>query len=92
MMIGAYIRKLAKRTRIFGDRLFHEQDVLARGQGWTIGNGRSGLSRTYRDPRFDRLRACPACGGRGKIPDRKRCRRCGGSGRIDLGANLAVRR
>jgi DnaJ-class molecular chaperone len=43
-----------------------------------------GLSRTYRDPRFDQLQGCPDCCGAGELEDDQLCARCGGSGRIRL--------
>lgn len=43
------------RFRQLTDRLFRHQDVLARQHGWTIESRHGGLSRRYRDPRFDSL-------------------------------------
>ena len=39
---------------------------------------RGGLARTYRDPRFDRFRSCPACSGTATGAAEKPCDRCGG--------------
>lgn len=60
----------------FAAMLFRRSDSRAHARGWdvTVG-GRWGSTRTYRDPRFDRLRQCAPCGGNG-------CDRCGGTGRI----------
>lgn len=43
------------RFRLLTDRLFRHQDALARQHGWTIEPRHGGLSRRYRDPRFDSL-------------------------------------
>ena len=43
------------RTR--SDRLFRNLDEQARHHGWTVETGPYGLTRSYRDPRFDALRA-----------------------------------
>jgi hypothetical protein len=43
------------RFRQLTDRLFRHQDALASQHGWTIESRHGGLSRQYRDPRFDSL-------------------------------------
>jgi hypothetical protein len=43
------------RFRQLTARLFRHQDALARQHGWTIESRHGGLSRRYRDPRFDSL-------------------------------------
>ena len=56
--------------------LFARSDARARAAGWQVtSTGRWNTARAYRDPRFDRLAACPACAGHG-------CPRCAGTGRI----------
>ena len=56
--------------------LFARSDARARAAGWRVtSTGRWNTARAYRDPRFDRLAACPACAGHG-------CPRCAGTGRI----------
>lgn len=75
---------LALLTRAAGNRLFQAEDVRARRYGWQITARRGGLARSYRDPRFDRLRSCPACRGTGTGPAEKPCERCGGTGRITV--------
>ena len=75
--------RLARRVRTAGDRLFRASDTRAAGYGWRVTAGRSGLSRTYRDPRFDLLAGCPDCRGSGQDA-RRPCSRCAGSGRIRL--------
>ena len=56
--------------------LFARSDARARAAGWQVtSTGRWNTARAYRDPRFDRLAACPACAGHG-------CPGCAGTGRI----------
>ena len=76
--------RLAFLIRAAGDRLFQAQDERARRYGWQITLRRDGLAGTYRDPRFDRFRSCPACRGTGTGPAEKPCDRCGGAGRITI--------
>jgi hypothetical protein len=51
---------LAARIRTAADRLFAADDALAQQHGWQVEVGRVGLSRKYRDPRFDGLARKPA--------------------------------
>jgi hypothetical protein len=44
---------LASRGRSAGDRLFQENDAMARRHGWQAETRRGGLGRVYRDQRFD---------------------------------------
>jgi DnaJ-class molecular chaperone len=90
MTIKATTSSLAQRIRIAGERLFAKQDSLARRQGWTIEVSHDGLGRTYRDPRFDRLRPCPACDGSGEQAAGLPCGRCSGRGRITLTARAGA--
>jgi hypothetical protein len=76
--------RLALLIRRFGDWLYQADDARARQYGWQITIGRGGLARTYRDPRFDRFRRCPACGGTGTCLGGESCGRCAGTGRISL--------
>lgn len=76
--------RLALLIRAAGDRLFQAQDERARRYGWQITVRCGGLARTYRDPRFDRFRSCPACRGIGTGAAEKPCDRCGGVGRITI--------
>ena len=48
---------LVARIRAFSDRFFRDLDEQARQHGWNMQTGPYGLSRSYRDPRFDALRA-----------------------------------
>jgi hypothetical protein len=85
---GGYIARVTGRLalliRAAGDRLFQAEDARARQYGWEITGRRGGLARTYRDPRFDRFRSCPACRGSGTGPAEKPCDSCGGTGRITV--------
>jgi hypothetical protein len=75
-------------TRIFivtnrlGAVLFARSDARGRACGWEVSRSRSGLSRSYRDPRFDRLQRCPRCAGSGTNPTGGECARCSGTGRL----------
>jgi hypothetical protein len=77
-------RRLALLIRKVGDRLFHAEDARARQYGWQVTARRGGLARTYRDPRFDRFRSCPACSGTGRVTDERPCDGCGGTGRVTI--------
>jgi hypothetical protein len=76
--------RLALLIRAAGDRLFRADDERARQHGWQVTVRRGGLARTYRDPRFDCFRSCPACHGSGSGPAEKSCDHCGGTGRITV--------
>lgn len=74
-----------------GDKIFQAGDCRARKQGWQIIPRHGGLSRGYRDPRFDRLLTCTACNGRGCNPRGASCSACHGAGRIVLDSTAALR-
>jgi RecJ-like exonuclease len=82
---GRAIGLLAAQVRAVGDRLFQEEDDHAHRHGWQIEVRHGGLSRTYRDPRFDQLQGCPACDGTGMSQPNLACDACSGTGRIRLG-------
>jgi hypothetical protein len=67
-----------------GSKIFRADDCRARDRGWQIIPRHGGLSRAYRDPRFDYLIPCPACNGRGHNPDGATCSGCHGSSRLVL--------
>jgi hypothetical protein len=71
----------ADKLRRVGEELFRQDDAFARQHGWEITVLRGRPGRLYRDPRFDDLRACTRCNGRGEI-DRKPCGPCAGTGRV----------
>jgi len=75
---------LLRTLSAIGSKIFEEDDRRARERGWQILPRHSGLSRTYRDPRFDYLTACAACNGRGHRPHGTACSDCDGTGRIVL--------
>lgn len=75
---------LLRALSAIGSKIFQTDDSRAREQGWQIVPRRGGLSRTYRDPRFDCLMPCPGCNGRGLNPNRITCSVCDGSGRLVL--------
>ncbi len=76
--------RLARLIRTAGDRLFRDADTRASQCGWQITARLGGMARTYRDPRFDRFRRCPACGGTGTRRAGQPCDRCAGTGRITV--------
>jgi hypothetical protein len=47
------LQRLAATPRAIGARLFAANDAEARWRGWQIIERHGGLSRRYRDPRFD---------------------------------------
>jgi hypothetical protein len=75
---------LLRALSAIGNKIFRADDRRARDQGWQIIPRRGGLSRVYRDPRFDRLLPCTACNGRGCNPRGTTCCACHGVGRIVL--------
>jgi RecJ-like exonuclease len=85
-------RKIRKRPgpwfagymRRMGGRLFAVHDAQARQHGWQITLQRGGLSRSYRDPRFDLLVTCPDCRGTGIGAGDGQCHGCPGTGRLAL--------
>ena len=67
-----------------GSKTFQADDCQARDRGWQISPRHSGLSRSYRDPRFDCLNPCTGCNGHGCNPGGVTCPDCNGAGRIVL--------
>ncbi len=81
-------RKLVSNAaRAIGARLFRDDDALAGQLGWQASPGRDGLSRSYRDPRFDRFQSCRRCHGNGVLSEGQDCGQCDGTGRIVTGAS-----
>ena len=77
------IRWLRKRAETAGQRLFACDDLRAIHNGWQITTRCGGLGRQYRDPRFDTLRSCPRCAGRGTAGGEP-CGACAATGRITI--------
>jgi hypothetical protein len=75
------VRWLSKIIEAAGDRLFRRDDQRANAYGWQITKRHGGLSRSYRDPRFDTLYACLRCGGSGRT-SHEPCTECEGTGRV----------
>lgn len=67
-----------------GSKIFREDDYRTRDHGWQITLRHGGLSRSYRDPRFDYLIACMACNGHGCNTRGVTCSDCYGAGRVIL--------
>jgi hypothetical protein len=76
---------LARFIQAAGGRLFAKHDQEAAEHGWQITRRQRGLGRSYRDPRFGTLIACPHCDGSGAA-GREPCGPCGGTGRTTRAA------
>ena len=74
------VRWLLNRLEAAGNRLFAPDDHRAIEHGWQIVSRHRGLSRQYRDKRFDMLISCSRCDGNGAT-DGWPCAACGGTGR-----------
>lgn len=74
------VAQLANHLRALGDRVFARDDQAARAHGWQISQRHGGLTRRYRDPRFDWLSGCPWCHGSGG--GQRECTVCQGTGRL----------
>jgi hypothetical protein len=69
---------------LIGSKIFRTDDRRACERGWQVLSRHGGLSRTYRDPRFDDLIRCAACSDRGRDLVGVTCATCDGAGRIIL--------
>jgi hypothetical protein len=78
------LSRLASFLRRLGDRWFAVNDTEAFCWRWQITKALGGLSRRYRDARFDTLAACARCAGARAGADAP-CTPCLGTGRITLG-------
>lgn len=81
VLVGNWLADLVSRA---GDLLFAANDREARWLGWDIQRRHAGLSRCYRDPRFDTLIRCSHCRGLGTTAARSSCTHCSGTGCIAL--------
>jgi hypothetical protein len=79
---SSVLTRILVTTNRLGDVLFARADARARDCGWTVSRSRSGLHRSYRDPRFDLLHGCVRCNGSGRNPHGTDCARCVGTGRL----------
>ena len=75
------VRWLLNRLEAAGNRLFAADDQRAAARGWQITPGTYGLSRRYRDPRFDTLISRPSCDGN-RTSDRPPSFACRDMGRL----------
>jgi len=75
------VRWLSKVIEAVGDRWFRSDDQRAIEHNWQIARRHGGLSRSYRDQRFDTLYPCFQCGGSGGT-NREPCAACDGTGRV----------
>lgn len=65
-------------------QLFADTDTTARQRGWQVTATHRGFGRRYRDRRFDTLRSCAECSGRGFVSPGAPCPGCGGTGRLTV--------
>lgn len=79
---SSILTRIGTATSRLGEALFARSDARARSSGWEVTSSRRGLSRSYRDPRFDLIRSCPQCAGSGVTPRGRDCARCFGTGRV----------
>jgi hypothetical protein len=82
---------LVRGLSAIGDKIFGSDDCRARERGWQIIPRHGGLSRSYRDPRFDSITPCTTCNGRGCNARGATCTGCDGTGRIVLGSAATSR-
>jgi hypothetical protein len=85
-------RLLQRVTSAIGRKIFRSSDCQAHQNGWQMIPRHGGLSRTYRDPRFDYLAACTTCNGRGRNPHGATCPDCQGIGRISFAPDIISER
>lgn len=81
---GRVAERIRAACRGIDDRVFREPDIDAIARGWEVRRDRR-FHRTYRDPRWDSIIACPACGGSGACGARV-CATCDGRGTVRTGA------
>jgi hypothetical protein len=72
---------LIRGLNLIGNKIFQADDRHAHDRGWQINSRHGGLSRTYRDPRFDYVIPCPTCKGRDRDLSGLTCPACNGAGR-----------
>jgi hypothetical protein len=77
-------QRVANFCRWVGERLFAEPDADARSRGWEVSPRWGGLSRTYRDPRFNLRIPCSQCGGAVAIFPGGICTECEARARLLL--------
>ena len=85
----ALLSWLVALPRRLADRLFVMNDAEAYWRSWQIIRTPGGLTRRYRDPRFDTLAECPQCRGAGSAATLP-CPPCAGTGRITLGDRITL--
>jgi hypothetical protein len=78
-------------TSAIGRRIFWSSDRQAHQHGWQVIPRYGGLSRTYRDPRFDYLATCMTCNGRGRNPRGSTCSDCQGTGRVSSAPDVIAK-
>jgi hypothetical protein len=84
----SFWRLLQRGTSAIGRKIFRSSDRQAHQHGWQVIPRHGGLSRTYRDPRFDYLAACMTCNGRGQNPRGITCSDCQGTGRVSVASDV----
>jgi len=80
---GSIRRALRQLINRWEDWLFAADDAAAKNRGWQVCRPPSRFARAYRDPRWDLISACEACGGDGGSAIQP-CEACQGRGTIRL--------
>ncbi|MFC4536224.1 hypothetical protein [Sphaerisporangium dianthi] len=79
-LVAYGVQAIRRWTSSAVDRLGTEDQAFASLQRWTIGH--HGTTRSYRDPRFDRVIVCVTCKGNGRGDEDWPCRTCQGNGTL----------
>lgn len=85
--LGRVAERIRRLCSALDDAIFEQSDLDANARGWEARRDRP-FTRTYRDPRWDSIAACPNCQGEGTFGAHP-CGECDGRGtvRTDLNAS-----
>lgn len=83
------VKQLSRIASWLESAIFGGPDLDAIARGWQVRRERP-FHRTYRDPRWDTISACPACRGSG-TQGAAPCDDCDGRGTIRLTGTVGVR-
>ena len=73
---------IARCLALVGDLVFASKDQEAAWHAWDVERRYAGLSRIYRDPRFDALVSCPRCHSISTVADGTVCQQCSATDRL----------